>query len=103
MPLPSLAVACCPVCGNEDRDLIGVADESVQVVEASRWTKIRTYWERKPALLLLILTVALGSPFLGLVLVGWPGVLVGLAFSLVSLLIGFFAVTRIREIERGGT
>jgi hypothetical protein len=52
--------------------------------------------------LALGLTAALtiGPPFLGLWLGGWPGVLVGLARSLVAALVGLGAATRV-ETEGG--
>jgi hypothetical protein len=64
------------------------------------WVSVREYWEKRPLLLLFVLLVTLGSPFLGLVLAGWLGVAVGLIVSIVAFASGLFAVTRVREITR---
>lgn len=64
------------------------------------WEKVREYWEKRPLPLFLVALLTLGSPFLGLFLAGWAGVVVGLALSIVAFAGGLFAVTRVREITR---
>ena len=66
------------------------------------WVKTREYLEKRPVPVAFWVIITFGSPFLGLLLAGWPGVLAGLGVTAVSTLLGFFAVTKIREIERGG-
>lgn len=52
------------------------------------WTKTRTYWQR-----------TVGAPFLGLYFSGLAGVVVGL-LGIAALVVGFYAVTRVRETDR---
>ena len=64
------------------------------------WTKTRQVWERRPLLLLGVVVLTVGSPFLGLILGGWVGVIVGLVVSVVTFAGGLFAIGRVREITR---
>ena len=64
------------------------------------WSSVREYWEKRPLPLFTLILLALGSPFLGLFLAGWIGVVVGLFVSIVSFVGGLAAVTRVREIPR---
>jgi len=66
----------------------------------ARFSRIRTYWQKRPVLLVGVVLLALGSPFVGLILAGLPGVVFGLVLSVASLIGGFFALTRVREIDR---
>ena len=67
---------------------------------AVSWESLRTYWEKKPALLTTVVAVTLLSPFIGLVIAGWPGILIGLLISCATLIAGFFAITKVREITK---
>jgi hypothetical protein len=62
------------------------------------WTKTREYWEKRPLPLIAVIVFTIGSPFLGLFLAGWIGVLVGLVVSIAAFAGGIFAITRVREI-----
>jgi hypothetical protein len=67
---------------------------------SSTWQHIREYYKKKPALLALVIVLTFGSPFLGLVLAEWAGVIVGLVVSGITLYLGFRAVITVREIEK---
>ena len=64
------------------------------------WTRAREYWEKRPLPLLTVIVLTIGSPFLGLFLAGWVGVVVGLVISIAAFAGGIFAITRVREITR---
>lgn len=64
------------------------------------WSKTREYWEKRPLPLLGVIILTIGSPFLGLVLADWVGVVVGLVISVAAFSGGIFAITRVREITR---
>jgi hypothetical protein len=64
------------------------------------WTKAREYWKKRPLLLLGVILLTLGSPFLGLILGGWVGVVVGLLVSIATFAGGLFAISPVREITR---
>lgn len=94
----------CPQCGQVGKEIIVAVGTAVEVNEALSvsWTKTRHHIETRPVQAALWGIVTVGSPFLGLVLAGWPGALAGLGLTAVGVVLGFYAVTRVREIERGG-
>jgi hypothetical protein len=65
------------------------------------WTTAREYFEKRPLSLALVALLTGGSPFVGLFLFGWPGVLVGLIVSTAAFFLGLRAITKVRDIERG--
>jgi hypothetical protein len=73
----------------------------VRVHASLGWQHIHEYYERHKVLLPLVLVITVASPFLGLVLAGWPGVVVGLVVGLAAFLLGLRAVTKVREIREG--
>jgi hypothetical protein len=85
----------CPECGGKDRTVS--VHEEVQAQESWISTAVREAWEYNKFFVIAMLLVTFGSPFLGLIVAGWPGVVVGLVLSAVSLILGFIAVTRLRE------
>ena len=66
-----------------------------------KWQHIREYWDKQPVPLTLVLVITFGSPFLGLFLGGLAGVFIGLVVSVIGLILGFRAVTKVREIREG--
>jgi hypothetical protein len=64
------------------------------------WTKTREYWEKRPFVILLVVALTFGSPLVGLFLGGLVGVVVGLVVSLLSLALGFVAITKVRDVTR---
>ncbi|NGZ10254.1 MAG: hypothetical protein CV088_12835 [Nitrospira sp. LK70] len=92
----------CPECGkNGRRILVDVAGE-IDVAGHVTWEKRREFYERRPLALVSVIALTVGAPFLGLVLVGWAGVIAGLMLGAVAYWIGPLAITKVREIERGG-
>jgi len=65
------------------------------------WQHIHEYYERHQILLLIVIGITIGSPFLGLVLAGWIGVVAGLVIGLIPFFLGLRAVTKVREIREG--
>ena len=91
----------CPKCG-ETRKIHEVSiHESLTVRSAIHWKHIHEYYERHNILLPVVLIITICSPFLGLVLAGWVGVLVGLFIGIITFLLGLRAVTKIREVREG--
>ena len=60
-------------------------------------TKMHDFFEVHPITLVLILSLTLGSPLVGLLIASWKGGLLGLVLSVFSMVIGIQAVTRVRE------
>ena len=92
----------CPECGKKGRKLsVGVARE-IEAAGRVTWEKRREFYERQPVALGAVIAITVGAPFVGLLLVGWIGVFAGLALGGVVYWLGPIAVTKVREIERGG-
>src|SRR5215218_6227456 len=82
----------CPQCG-ETRRTYGVElKATARGVASMSWVhvgeRVREYRERHPVWFIINVVLALGSPFLGLWLVGWWGVVVGILGGLLSLWVG---------------
>ncbi len=100
--LPNGQTSPCPECGEKGRNIsVGVAEE-INIAGHVTWEKRREFYEKQPWALATVIAITLCAPFLGLVLVGWIGVLVGLVLGALSYWIGPLAITKVREIERGG-
>ena len=100
--LPDGQTTPCPECGKKGRKISIVATEEINIAEHIAWEKRREFYEKKPLALVAVIVITFGAPFLGLILIGWIGVLVGLLLGAVAYWIGPIAVTKVREIERGG-
>lgn len=100
--LPDGHTSPCPQCGKKGRKIsVGVAEE-IEVAEKVAWEKRREFYEKQPLALATVIAITLGAPFLGLFLAGWVGVIAGLVLGGIAYRIGPIAVTKVREIERGG-
>lgn len=87
----------CPHCGSMDRDIR--ISEKAPLAEAIGVTTLQERFERNRGLFVVLIAITVLSPFGGLVLGGWKGVALGLVLSIASLVIGFFAFVKVREIE----
>lgn len=99
--LPDGNTSPCPECGKKGRRiLVNVAGE-IDVAGRVTWEKRREFYERRPLAVVSVIALTLVAPFLGLVLVGWVGVVAGLMLGAAAYWIGPLAITKVREIERG--
>ncbi len=73
--------------------------EPLQVSERLTVEKLRIYWEKEPAIFIFSCFLTFGSPFIGLILAGFWGFLVGIGIAIVSLWFSPKAMTKI--IEKG--
>ena len=97
--LPDGHTSPCPECGKKGRRIsVGVAGE-IDFAGHVTWEKRREFYEKKPLARVAVIAITLGAPFLGLILVGWAGVIAGLVLGAVAYWIGPFASTKVREIE----
>ncbi|MGI8910917.1 MAG: hypothetical protein ACR2JR_10250 [Rubrobacteraceae bacterium] len=80
---------------------MGIAD-SISARDSVSWERRRTFWEVNWAWLILLSIISLASPVVGLLIVGMPGVAVGLLIGIVEFVVGLFAIGKVREITRGG-
>lgn len=67
------------------------------------WEHVRISYEQRPLLLALVLVVSALSPFLGFFLAEWTGVMIGLIASVFTFVVGLYAVTKVKEVTKGGS
>lgn len=99
--LPDEHASPCPECGQKGRKISVNITENVYETDRLAWEMRREFYEKKPLALAAVIGITFSAPFLGLVLVGWVGVIIGLALGAAAYWIGPFAITKVREIERG--
>lgn len=66
------------------------------------WEKRREFYEQRPLALASVIALTVDAPFLGLVLVGWAGVVGGLMLGAVAYWVGTLAITKVRELNAVG-
>lgn len=91
----------CKNCGSTKRNVSVSITESIHMSDSIQWVSRREYYEKNKKVLAVVILIAVGSPLLGLVVAGVPGVFVGFTLSAISYFLGPYAVTKVREIERG--
>ena len=52
--------------------------------------------------MIVLTAISIASAFVGLVVAGVPGVIVGLIIAVVEFVVGVYAIGKVREIARGG-
>lgn len=102
-PLPLTHVGPCPSCASTRRHINASDEARVAISERIHWVKTREYFENRPVALTTVIFLTLISPFIGLLIAGIPGALIGLGLSLFCLLLGFRARTKVRDRDHGGT
>jgi len=98
--LPLNFVGPCPKCGDTRKTQDKNIEGTLRFSGSLGWQRTHEYYERHPILLPLVLAISIGSPFLGLILAGWIGVVVGLVIAVVTFILGLRAVTNVREIRQ---
>lgn len=87
----------CPQCGNH---IISAAVRgSVQISATARLQSVREFYEKNTTALILSIIITVISSFLGLFIIGWIGVIVGLVLGAISFWVGLRAITKVREIR----
>jgi len=100
--LPDDHTSPCAECGQKGRRISVNIAENISVADRLTRETRTEFYEKKPLALAAVIGITLGAPFVGLVLVGWVGVIMGLVLGAAAYWIGPFAITKVREIERGG-
>lgn len=93
----------CPHCGQNagkrigavQTDKLGITDDS------SSWALTRRFWEVHRVWAIVLAAIVVGSPFVGLVIAEVWSIFIGLLLGLLGVVVGVFAITRVRETERG--
>jgi len=91
----------CPVCGGKNRIMSPIVNDCIDLSEHTGWQSTREFYEKNSVLLLVVIAITIISPFLGLLFVGIPGLIIGLLLGGGSYFIGPIAAKKVREIEKG--
>ena len=92
----------CPRCGEIGKTVEVHVSEEVHLSSSLSWEKRAEFLQHRRLLSVTLWTITLGSPLLGFIVEGMPGVVVGLVIGVITQAIGPLAVTKVREITRGG-
>jgi hypothetical protein len=93
----------CPHCGRyAGKKIQATVSDDIDVEESVSWARTREFWEINWPWLILVAVISMASPFLGLLIAGIPGVVLGLVIGAVEFVAGLYAIGKVREITRGG-
>lgn len=87
-PLSLNHVGPCTKCGGTRKKHRVIIRETAHIHDSFSWRHTHEYYERHKILLPIVLIITGAAPFLGLVVAGWSGVVVGLVIGIVT----FFSV-----------
>ena len=91
----------CPECGKEGKEIGVTIDETLQVKSSLSWETRREYYEKHKGALGGVIAITVLSPFVGLILVGPVGVVIGLALGGLAYYLGPKALTKVIEKTKG--
>src|SRR4051812_32246921 len=88
----------CPECGSLGRKHFVSGADTIRLTASLQWEHRHEFWERNRNLLVVLGIITVGSPLVGLVIAGLPGVFIGLALGVLGAVIGAKAIVRVREV-----
>ncbi|CAG1013751.1 hypothetical protein [Geobacter sp.] len=91
----------CPSCGKEGKTVKLTLHESITIHSSLSWETRKEYYQKHKGALLVVVAITVLSPFLGLVIVGPIGVVVGLALGGISYYLGPIATIKVIEKTKG--
>lgn len=93
----------CPSCGQNagKRIRVGHADK-LGITDSVSWARAREFLRYDWAWAVVLAAFVAVSPLVGLLMAGIWGIVAGLLLGVLSVPVGFFAITKVREITRGG-
>jgi hypothetical protein len=93
-------IGICPFCGKEGKNLSLVLRDTIHLSSSLTWETRKEYYQKHKRVLGAVIAITILSPFLGFVLVGPLGVVVGLALGGLAYYLGPKAITKVIEIKR---
>lgn len=91
----------CPSCGGSGKDASVDIDFASSSQLTGSWERTREFLRFHWVWAIILSVIVLGSPFIGLLIAGPWGILIGFLLSVLSVPVGIFAVTKVHEILRG--
>ena len=78
-----------------------INEAPIRISDNVHWQTTHEFYEKNHGALLALILLSVASPFIGLFLAGWWGIMAGLLLGAVSYVLGPKAVTKVREIRSG--
>lgn len=100
-PLPVDHEGPCSNCGKTGKKFSVEINETISITDSLSWEKRKEFWEKNSKMTFLIWSITIISPVLGWFISGVIGFIIGLILGIVVNLLGPYAATKVREIERG--
>ncbi len=93
----------CPSCGqNAGKGIYAVQTDQMRITDSVSWARAREFLRYNWAWAVVLAVIVAVSPFVGLLIAGIWGIVAGLLLGVLSVPVGFFAITKVHEITRGG-
>lgn len=93
----------CPSCGqNAGKGIYSVQIDQIRITDSASWARAREFLRYNWAWAVVLAAIVIISPFVGLLIAGIWGIVAGLLLGVLSIPVGFFAITKVHEITWGG-
>lgn len=93
----------CPCCESIAKKYVKICEEPVYWEDSVGWRRQKNYKEKNLLLLGLNIFVIIYSVFITSALQGLLGLVLGILLGVASSVIGFYAVTKVKEIRESGS
>ena len=95
------SVAPCPNCGKTGtKKVYKTLEGKVTVTATLDLSKIHNSFTFNILAIVGLIIITLVSPLVGLIFTGLPGILASYGLSIIGIFVGYFAITKVWEIER---
>ena len=100
-PMAAAVAGPCPICGATGTKLVyATMSVTANVTPTIDIAKIRHSFAFNKLAIVALIVITLVSPLIGFLLPGLPGLVVSYALAIVGFILGLWAITRVRDIER---
>ena len=98
-PLPLNYSGPCPKCGKEGKIVFLTLKESAPLKYSLNCKVQKEFFEKNSFILCILITITLASSLIGFILSGVIGIIIGIGLGILSLLLGPYAIIKVREIR----
>ena len=90
----------CPYCGKEGKNVNIQAVETIHISDIISLEHVREFYEGNKVISWFVNLTSFGSPFLGLYISGFWGVVIGLIISFIVYFLTPYTIVKVREIKK---
>jgi len=91
----------CPKCGSDKRSILVSAGDKMGLSDSVGWQSHREYYQKHPMVFAIVLFISFAFPFAGCFVENRWGVVIGLLGSALTLYLGPYASTLVKETRQG--